>query len=168
MSGLYLQINLLYSFISHVFLLNNLILFYIPISVFDFLLRELSSFTFTIIILVFMYLVARCGNSSWISLGKMEIQWLLQPEKARVLLEVHRARDWMLLRSFCSASLLCFSLTAFVPTHHSTHFPSFIFNAKKPFSAGPVAQTLRSIMFTVCARCLCVYVLNQFPEPGGE
>lgn len=64
MSGLYLQINLLYSFISHVFLLNNLILFYIPISVFDFLLRELSSFTFTIIILVFMYLVARCGNSS--------------------------------------------------------------------------------------------------------
>lgn len=158
--GLYLQMILLYSFISDVFLLNNPILFSIPVWVIDFLLIELSSFTFAVVILAFMYLVARCRNSS--SVSKMEIQWLQQPGgKSAARDPLSQRLDTPEILSLCLPLLL----TTFVHTHHSTHLPSFILKVKKCFRLCPFEQTLEKEYNVHCLcqipMCLCARPVSR-------
>lgn len=104
-------------------------LFSTGIWVFDFLLRELNSFPFIIINLTCMF-VSRFRNSSWINLGKMEMHWLLWPERARVQLETPWIRDMRLQDPL--ASLSFFASLTILSTHTSPPiFPALSSKLKK-------------------------------------
>lgn len=124
-------------------------LFSTGIWVFDFLLRELNSFPFIIINLTCMF-VSRFRNSSWINLGKMEMHWLLWPERARVQLETPWIRDMRLQDPL--ASLSFFASLTILSTHTSPPiFPALSSKLKKK-NKNPFAQLLnkpwkRSMMF---------------------
>lgn len=145
-------------------LLNNCISFSVTIWVFDFLLKELSSFTFTTIIFACMYLVAWCRNSSWISLSKMEIHGFLQAKRTRVQLETRWARD---------SRLLCLTLLLsdyVVHTHTTPHiFPALSTKRENLFCASPVEQTLKE-KYDVHSLCqfVCWIRLQGWVVSGWE